>query len=270
MRRKTLRALTLIGALGLFAFGPQISARTVLPNQPAIAKKDASGTRLMVGWSKAPATTPDMKDRQTPDNPAFAGAELFHFTSREKKSDVAAINAFQKAGMAGARLKAKTRLLDAGIDILDDHPDAQGYAVMVEGTLDSQPAYGIALSIYGSLSGDDRTSGVHAFMAPKEKFKALGGFSIVVAQWFSASAKPGEDMSIEGSLSPQAATNRTALFFNKWMEVYVVPMMGLTMQMQLKSIEKMSSWNSAMTTCAGDSSCTVTQDSLGNWSANFE
>lgn len=265
-----MRTLILAIFIGLLAFSAQSKAQDGLPNQPAMAKKDSNGTRLMVGWSSAPATVSGMKDRQTPDNPAFLGAELFHFAVRDKQSDKAVVEALGKAGMLRPKLIAKTALLPAAVDVLDSHRDAEGYAVMVEGLINEAPAYGIAISLYGSLSGKDRKSGVHAFMAPKEKFEALGGFSIVVAQWFHASAKPNENMSIEGSLAPQAATNRAALFFNKWVESYVLPMMGLTMQMQMKSIEQMSSWNNASAVCAGDSSCTITQDSFGNWSANIQ
>lgn len=257
-------------SLGLAGCGWKSSAQNDLPNQPAIAEKDANGVRVMVGWSKSPAAIEGMKDRQTPDNPAFDGAELFHFSVYNKNTVAASITAFGKAGMSRPELVAKTALFPAAVDVLDSHEDAEGHAVMVEGVINGEPAYGIAISLYGSLSGKDRKSGVHAFMAPKEEFKALGGFSIVVAQWFFASARPDEDMSIEGALAPQAATNRTALFFNKWVEGYVLPMMGLTMQTQMKAIEQLSSWNSAMTTCAGDSSCTMTQDSFGNWSANIE
>jgi hypothetical protein len=265
-----MRVFILALVLGLAACGSPASAQTDLPNQPAIAREDANGTRVMVGWSAAPTKIADMKDRQTPDNPAFSGAELFHFTINDNSSDAAAVKAFEKAGMFRPRQVARTQLLPAAVAVLDSHSSAQGHAVMVEGSIDGEPAYGIAISLYGSLTGEDRKSGVHAFMAPKDKFKALGGFSIVVAQWFDASAAPDEDMSLEGSLAPQATTNRAAVFFNKWVEDYVIPMMGLTMQMQMKSIEQMSSWNNAAAICAGNSSCTMTQDSFGNWSANIE
>lgn len=265
-----MRILFLALALGLVACGSKSTAQSELPNQPAIAKKDANGVRTLVGWSTSPATIKGMKDRQTPDDPAFDGAELFHLTLKNKNTVAAAVTAFGEAGMSRPKLIAKTELFPAAVDVLDSHEDAEGHAVMVEGVINREPAYGIAISLYGSLSGKDRKSGVHAFMAPKKKFKALGGFSIVVAQWFFASAEPDEDMSIEGSLAPQATTNRTAMFFNKWVEGYVIPMMGLTMQTQMKTLEQLSSWNSSMTTCAGDSSCTMTQDSFGNWSANIE
>ena len=265
-----MRVFTVVLAIWLAACGTPSNAQSNLPNQPAIAKEDASGARVMVGWSIAPKTISGMKDRQTPDHPAFDGAELFHLSVNDQNSDAAAVTAFEKAGMSRPRQIAKTPLLPAAVSVLDSHTDAEGHAVMVEGSINGESAYGIAISLYGSLTGDDRQSGVHAFMAPKEQFKVLGGFSIVVARWFHASAAPEEDMRIEGSLAPQAATNRAALFFNKWVEGYVIPMMGLTMQMQMKSIEQMSSWNNAAAACAGSSSCTMTQDSFGNWSANIE
>ena len=265
-----MRTLTLFIAFGFVTSGWTSAARAELPNQPAMAEEDATGTRIMVGWSQAPSTAPGISSRQTPDNPAFTDAELFHFTSTNKRTDAAVITAFEKAGMSGPVQIAKTRLHDAGVDVLDSHPDAQGHAVMVEGTIDSKPAYGIAISVHFSLGDDDRKTGVHAFMAPTDIFEALGGHAIVAAQWFYASAEPDEDMRNEGSLPPQAATNRAALFFNKWLEAYLIPMLGMTLQMQMQSIQQMASWNNAMAACAGEASCTVTQDGVGNWSATIE
>jgi hypothetical protein len=254
--------------ISLAACAEPSKAQNTLPNQLAIAEENQSGTRVMQDWSLVNPTAVEMTERQTPDNPAFAGAELWRIGLPSAEPDLAAVTAFSLAGMVNPKLIAQTALNHDAIDVLDSHPDAKGHAVMVSGFIRGEPAHGIAISLYGSTDESNRRTGVHAFMAPEEKFEALGGFSIVVAKWFHASASPGEDMKIEGSLPPQAATNRMAIFFNRWVEAYVIPIMGMTMQMQMQSIQQMSSWNNAMNACNGDPSCTVTQDGFGNWSAN--
>lgn len=242
----------------------QNAGQANLPNQPAMVIENGEGNRIVVGWSETETVIAHMKERQTPNNPAFSGAELWKMTTSIRDIKKATINSFKDAGLESPKLIAKTELSPDAINVLDSHPQAQGYTVMVEGQISSRPAYGIALILYGSTDGSPRKSTVHAFMAPKDKFEALGGFSIPAAKWLHASAAPGEYMSIEGALSPQQATNRLALFFNKWVESYVIPMMGLTMQMQMRSIEQMSSWNNAMNACGGNASCTISQDGTGN------
>lgn len=235
-----------------------------------MAEENDDGNRIMVGWSESNTVLAGMTERQMPNNPIFSGAELWKIKTSERDPKTAAINAFNAAGLKGSKLIAKTGLNPDAIDVLDRHPLANGSTVMLEGEISGAQAYGIALILYGSTDGTSRQTTVHAFMAPKDKFKALGGFSIIAAKWLHASALQGEDMSIEGSLAPQLATNRLALFFNKWVEAYVIPMMGLTMQMQMQSIQQMSSWNNAMNACGGNASCTISQDSAGNWSANWD
>lgn len=257
-------------SLSPFSALAQSSSIAALPNQPAKAEESIDGNRIMVGWSETNAVIAGMTERQTPNNPIFSGAELWKIKTSERDPHKAAINAFRVAGLKNPRIVAKTELNSDAIDVLDSHPKAQGYAMMLEGELSGMPAYGIVLILYGSTDGSPRKSTLHAFMAPKDKFEALGGFSIVAAKWLHASASQGEDMSIEGGLAPQLATNRLALFFNKWVEAYVIPMMGLTMQMQMQSIQQMSSWNNAMNACGGNTSCTISQDGSGNWSASWD
>lgn len=240
------------------------------PNQPAMVAEDDSGKRILKGWREADITIDEMTERQVPTHPIFAGAQLWLLKTAERDPKQATENAFNSAGLKNAQLIAQTELSPDAIDVLDSHPQAQGHAVMLEGKISGEQAYGIAMVLYGSTDTSQRSSSIHAFVAKKDQFEALGGFSIVAAKWLHASAAPNEDMRIEGRLAPQAATNRLALFFNKWTEAYVIPMMGLTMQMQMQSIQHMSSWNNAMNACGGSSSCTVTQDGTGNWNATWD
>ncbi len=254
----------------LAACADQSFANGALPNQPAMAEVDQNGTRILNQWSEADLTAPNMKERQTPDNDAFDRAELWMQTISSSDMAGATISAFSNAGLRNTRIISTTSLSPDGIDVLDSHPDANGVGVMVEGMLNDDPALGIAISLYGSTDGSPRSTGVHAFMAPKDKFKALGGFSIVAVKWFQASASPDENMSIEGSLAPQGATDRLALFFNQWVADYVVPMMGLSMQMQMQTIHNMQSWNNAMNACAGIPNCNVVpmNDGSGGWTTS--
>lgn len=246
----------------------QNSGNSALPNQLAMAEENGDGNRVMVGWSETNTVIAGMIERQAPNNPIFSGAELWSIKTVERDAKRAAINAFKAAGLKSPKLVAKTEISPDAIDVIDRHPEANGHSVMIEGKISGAPAYGIALILYGSTDDTPRQSTVHAFMAPKDRFEALGGFSIVASKWLQASAKKGENMSIEGGLAPQLATNRLALFFNKWVEAYVIPMVGLTMQMQ--SIQRMSSWNNAMNACGGNASCTIFQDGTGNWSAHWD
>ena len=248
----------------------QSGGKTPFPNQPAMVEKDDSGRRILRGWSDADITIDGMTERQVPNHPAFAGAQLWLLKTAERDQKPATEKAFNMVGLKNAQLIAQTELNPDAIDVLDSHPQAHGHAVMLEGNISGGPTYGIALVLYGSTDDSPRSSSIHAFMAKKEQFEALGGFSIVAAKWLYASAAPNEDMRLEGSLAPQAATNRLALFFNKWTEAYVIPMMGLTMQMQMQSIQQMSSWNNAMNACGGSPSCTVTQDGTGNWNSTWD
>lgn len=237
-----------------------------LPNQPAIASQE-NGVRSLKGWSDAGGLSQIILERQRPNNTAFSGAELWKATTTHRDLETAIERSFGQTEMKNPKIIAVTDLNPDAIDVLDSDPAAYGAAVMLSGKISGQDARAIALVMHGSTSSDAATTTVHTFMAPKDKFVALGGFSIVAAKWLQASAAPDEDMSIEGSLPDQLATNRLALFFNKWVELYLIPMMGLTMQVQQQSIEQMQSWNTAMTTCAGDSSCSVVEDGFGGWTS---
>lgn len=262
-----MRGLLLSLCIFFAACGGQSHSAAALPNQPAMAEEDQNGNRMLIGWSVAELTASNMKERQTPDSEAFQGAELWMQSVPSSDTAQATLSAFDAAGMQDARIISRTSLSPDGINVLDSHPDANGEAIMVEGTLGDSPAYGITISLYGSTDGSHRSAGVHAFMAPKDQFRALGGFSLVAVKWFQASASPDEDMRIEGALEPQAATDRLALFFNTWVERYVVPMMGMSMQIQMQTIQNMQTWNNAMNACADDPGCSVVpmNDGSGGW-----
>ncbi len=234
-----------------------------------MAVEDDYGNRTLVNWSAQSPTISQMTKRWVPDNPVFAGAEVWLVRVQHADPDVAAIEAFTRAGFSDVSVLARAQGNPEAMKVLDAHPDAVAHSVMVEGMQDGMSARGIALVAYGKGEDGELVSSVHGFMAPDDVFVALGGFAIPAVQWLQASASPDEDMREDGSLSPQEAVNRLSLFFGVWVLEYVVPMLQMTMQMQLQSIQNMQSWNNAMNACAGDPGCTVTpsSDGSGNWEA---
>jgi hypothetical protein len=243
-----------------------------LPNQPARPIEDSDGVRMLSNWSVASVTSPHMKRRELPENPAFKGSEIWLMDVDEKPFDAVTKRTFFSAGMQDVSLLASARCNPNAVAVLDSDDQAHCYAVMVSGKLSDKDARGIALILYGSLDGSPMSSTVHAFMAPKANYEALGGFAIIAAKWLEASAAPDENMLLEGRLEPQAAVNRLSLFFSAWVEHHVIPMMAMSMQMEAQSIQQMQSWNSAMNACGADPSCSVSplSDGSGNWEPSWK
>ncbi|MEM7763356.1 MAG: hypothetical protein AAF290_04695 [Pseudomonadota bacterium] len=210
-----------------------------------------------------------MSERILPDNPAFDGAEVWLMLSQGETLPNAAVAAFREAGLQDARIIASSPCNPVAVDVLDSAPGSEGAVVMVAGTLNGNAARGIGIVLFGSDDEHGAHANVHAFMAPEDAFIALGGFAVPAVRWLMASTAPDEDMTIDGSLSPQAATARLSEFFSMWVEHWLVPMLAMTLQSQMQSIQNMASWNNAMSACAGDANCTVIEanDGSGNWEA---
>lgn len=263
--------IAFIACLGMLPIGvqaQQVSGQ--LPNQPALATEDDYGTRTLMHWSAAEVTVSQMKERFLPDNPAFEGAEVWLIQVDQRDAASAARTAYRQAGMDNVKVVASVLCNPVAVDVLDTHPDAAGHVIMVTGELNGTPARGIALMLYGTDSATgNMINSVHAFVAPEQIFVALGGYAIPAVKWLQASAGPDEDMRVDGSLSPQQAVERLGLFFAVWVENYVIPMLAMSVQMQMQSISNMQSWNNAMNSCAGDPGCTVSlsTDGSGNWEA---
>ncbi len=243
------------------------AATAELPNQIANAVEDDMGNRSLIGWSSTEITSPAMRYRWTPDNAAFTGAELWFQHIETRDFEAATKTALERAGFKKARTLATAKGNPIAMDVLDAHPDAMYNTIMLEGSINGEPAHAIALVTYGKTDDGSLKSGVHAFLAPKEKFKALGGYAVPAVYWLQASNQPGTDMREDGGLPPQEAVNTFSTFFARYVEAYVVPMMQLTMQIHMNTIQNMQSWNTAMNACAGDPACTVspTTDGSGNW-----
>lgn len=242
-----------------------------LPDQPALATVDDYGNRTLTYWSAAEVAVPQMKERLVPDNPAFKGAEVWLISVNEQDAKSAAMTAYRQAGMQGVRVVASTLCNPSAMKVLDAHPEAAAHVVMVTGELRGVSALGIALVVYGTDSQTGAMiSSVHSFVAPEQVFIALGGYAIPAVRWLQASASPDEDMRVDGALPPQQAVDRLGLFFAVWVEDYVIPMIAMSAQMQMQSIQNMQSWNNAMNSCNGDPGCTVTlsTDGSGNWEAH--
>lgn len=233
-----------------------------LPYQRATGVKDASGKRILKYWSASDDVKPEMSERYLPDNPAFAGAEVWHIGVDAKHIDKIATGAFTNAGMSDVRLLAKRDGNPVAVAAAASDPNMKMTAVMVSGSIDGVPASGVGYVFHG-IKND--IPGVSAFMAPDNIFVALGGHMIPEVHWYLGTSEADHDLIAEGSLSPQQQVDEASLYFSRWVVAYVIPLKG----MQLQSLNMMRSWSNAMGVCAGDSSCTVTPaaDGSGNWEA---
>lgn len=240
-----------------------------LPNQPAIGIEDEFGTRSIQYWSAADVHSHKMRVRSTPDNPAFAGAEVWQMEIEVQSATEATMEAFSIAGMKDIKVLALFPCNPEATKVLDSHPEAVAHTIMISGNIKGRSAQGIALVVYGQDEDDRFSSGVHGFMAPTEIFQALGGYAIPAVKWLQASAQPNENMLADGTLTPKKAVARLGLFFSTWVKEYVIPMVMLSTQIQLQTIRSMESWNNAMNSCAGASNCIVVEatDGSGNWEA---
>ena len=239
-----------------------------LPDQPTIAVETASGEMVLKNWSPAPATSDNMKKRFVPDAREFSGADTWIVAIEDADLKRASRKAFSAAGMNGVKILAFEAANPAALDVIDSQPAAQAASVMVEGKIDGRLARGIAFVLFASIEGDvPETASVHGFMAPRPVFEALGGMAIPGVLHFGATTAPDENMLEDGTLKPVQAVQKLNSFFAGWVEGYVIPMMSMSMQMQLQSIENMQSWNNAMNACAGDTSCNVVpmNDGSGGW-----
>ncbi|MEM1261259.1 MAG: hypothetical protein AAGH76_02555 [Pseudomonadota bacterium] len=266
-----LRAIVLAPLLAAFG-ATTVHGESRLPNQPAIATEDDSGNRQLQHWTATEPTASKMKERAVPNRAEFAGAELWLMHEPGKDPQQVAVAAFARAGMQNVVVAAHAPGNPAAMHVLDSHPESSADVVMVTGEISGNDARGIALLLYGG-SGDGPTeSGVHAFMAPAPVFEALGGYAIVAVKWLQASASIDSDMREDGAMAPLAASRRLNEFFAAWVEGFVMPMLAMSMQMQMQSIQSMQSWSNAMNTCAGDASCSVvpSADGSGNWEAQTQ
>ncbi|MEM8981444.1 MAG: hypothetical protein AAGC71_00365 [Pseudomonadota bacterium] len=240
-----------------------------LPNQAAIAVEDQQGNRQLQHWRAAKPTVSNMKERAVPARAEFAGAELWLIHEPGTDPNKVATTAFERAGMKNVAVAVHAPGNPAAMKVLDSHPESSVDVVVVTGELAGQRARGIGLLLYGGSGDGAPSTGVHAFMAPIPAFEALGGYAVVAVKFLQASASPGADMREDGTLALPAAARRLNEFFSAWVEGYVIPMLAMSMQMQMQSIQNMQSWNNAMNACAGDSSCSVvpSSDGSGNWEA---
>ncbi|MEL7296619.1 MAG: hypothetical protein AAGJ86_03095 [Pseudomonadota bacterium] len=264
------RSFLAIQALLAIACGSAFTdIEAALPNQPTVAIERDDGSRTLANWSTAASMHENMSERILPDNPAFEGAEVWLMLSQGDSLETAAVDAFRQAGLQDATIIASTPCNPVAVDVLDASPGSEGAVVMVAGTLGGEAARGIGIVLFGRDDEHGPHANVHAFMAPENKFVALGGFAVPGVRWLMASTAPNEDMTIDGSFAPEAATARLSEFFSVWVEHWLIPMMAMTLQSQMQSIQSMASWNNAMSACAGDANCTVVEaaDGSGSWEA---
>ena len=255
-----------LATIGLFLCILGTAFAADYPNQPAIPIEDENGDRRLQHWSEGTPTDPRMTGISLPDNPAYAGASIWMVKLPRQAAESAAKTGFEAAGMKKVKIIATADGNPAAMKVLDNSETAEAKVVMVDGVIGDEGSRGIALILRGQNNGTEKST-VHGFLAPTDAFVALGGFAVPAVQWLQASAEPGDDMSLDGALPPQQAVNKLRDFFTVWVSDYVIPMLGITMQMQMQSIQSMQSWNNAMNACAGDSSCTVVPQADGNWEA---
>jgi len=239
-----------------------------LPNQRAVLVEDFDGSSYLEGWSSRTPTSEGMYDRYVPDDPVFAGAETWKIPVEDGDLKRGTLTAFAQAGMARPKIIAFAYGNPAAMDVLDSHPEANMASIMVEGRINGTRARGIAINIYGSsTTGPPTTATVQAFMAPEAVFEALGGMAIPGVWWLSGMTVPGENMLDDGTLPPDEAVAKLNAFFAAWVEHYVIPILSMTLQTQMQSIQNMQSWNNSMNACAGDPNCSVVpmNDGSGGW-----
>ena len=245
-----------------------VASAQSLPNQRAVLIEDDFGNAYLEGWAARAPTAEAMYDRYEPDNAAFKGAETWKIPVDDSDLERATLSAFDLAGMEAPKIIAFAYGNPAAMDVLDSHPDAKMASVMVEGRINGAAARGIAITIFGSSTNEPPTTAtVQAFMAPKPAFEALGGMAIPGVWWLMGVTAPDENMMDDGTLPPDHAVEKLNAFFAAWIEHYVLPMMSMTMQIQMQSIQNMQSWNNSMNACAGDPNCSVVpmNDGSGGW-----
>lgn len=239
-----------------------------LPNQRAVLIEDYDGSSYLEGWSTRPPTTEQMYDRYAPDNPAFRGAETWKIPVEDSDLKRGTLTAFAAAGMQNPKIIAFEYGNPSAMGVLDSHPDANMASIMVRGRINGAEARGIAINIFGSSTTEPPTTAtVQAFMAPKPIFEALGGMAVPGVWWLSGMTAPDENMLEDGTLPPDEAVAKLNKFFAAWIEYYVIPMMAMTLQTQMQSIQNMQSWTNSMNACAGDPNCSVVpmNDGSGGW-----
>ncbi len=236
-----------------------------LPYQRATGVEDANGKRVVKGWSARSDKHPRMRERYTPDNNAFDGAEVWHIGVDSKTFREIVLEAFSAAGMDDVRILARREGNPVAVAIAAPRDDMKMTVVMVGGELNNKPANGIGYVFHGM---SDEAAGVSAFMAPANVFIALGGHIIPEVHWYLGTTDIDHDLIAEGRLQPQEAVDEAAAFFSLWVTAYVVPLKGI----QQQTIQMMASWSNAMNVCAGDASCTVTpmSDGSGGWEPTFQ
>jgi len=238
-----------------------------LPNQRAVATKDAAGFTILQHWSNSRPSSQNMVRRSVPDLPEFNGAASWvsHIVGDDPAK--VSLSAFAEAGMTNVRIVAHAPGNKPAMQVLDNHPDSAVHSVMVTGRINGRPAKGIALILFGGKEEQPRKSGVHGFSAPSDVFEALGGFAVPAVQHVMGQTAATEDMSLDGRLAPDAQVTKLNQFFASWVSSYVIPMTIQNLQIQSQTNRNMQSWNNAIGVCAGDPSCTVApmNDGSGNW-----
>lgn len=249
--------IAISGCSGAEAQYPNIETRLV----------DDSAERMLDGWRSAPTSRKNVTRRIRPENSAFEGAVswLEVFTSDNKEASMR--RALKAEGFKKPVIRASHRQQKAALEALGEtHPNANAMTYVVDGAWKGRPARAHVLAWYGNVGlrpGERPEMTIYAFMAPEGEYKALGGFVVIATRWFGARTSPGDDMTIEGSLTPKKTVTR---FSNSFVDAYAVQniaiqtmaglMMQQQMQMRMQALNAMDSYGSMDALCGTMQDCT--------------
>jgi len=250
---------------------------TEYPNWPTKHATTESGMHSLENWVENVGPCEDLKYCIVPSADAFQGSVSWFQQVDQDNPKKAAKTAARDQGLKSISVLATARVDQVSLKAIEPDENGTAYAVMLEGKLKGRDARAIMLvwyGRYGHAEDDPASSGVHAFMAPKPAFEALGGMAIPGVRWFGGGTADDEDMREDGELSPKAATKKLASFHAAWAaaqgntdliaQQMLFNMQMQTMQIHQQTINQMQSYNNALSACGG-LDCSMSMNGDGTW-----
>ncbi|MEL7189996.1 MAG: hypothetical protein AAGK17_10630 [Pseudomonadota bacterium] len=243
--RTLLKLCSLIAATLLFS-------NTAIAQAPQpITSKSGLGVETFVGWKKVTSGLPKgVKYLHRPGTAQHKGSALWFYDHPTNDLKAAVIASAKAGGITNVKILAShpmpgAKLIDKG---------GQGVSFIADGTRNGKPYRIAAMALYGRMTvREKRSTGVHTFVAPREKYASMGGWVVPASLWLNLDpAKEVADSRAQGSAPAKAQAQRLSGVGNIWakwaLQTYI--------QMQTANLAAMESARKTIV-CSGDPSCEI-------------
>ncbi len=242
------RILTITAALFLSGTLPPVALAQA--PQP-ITSKSGFGVETFAGWKKVTSGLPNgVKYLHRPGTTQHKGSAAWFYDHPGNDLKAALIASAKSGGITNVKILAShpmpgAKLLDKG---------GQGISYIADGTRNGAPYRIAAMVLYGRLSKKDpRSTGVHTFVAPRDKYASMGGWVVPASLWLNLDpAKEVADSRAQGSAPAKNQARRLSGVGDIWAK------WALQTYIQLQTANLTAMGNARKTiVCAGDPSCEI-------------